>query len=320
MKLYNILNIYLSIQTLILITPIRAQWPIFKLFADKDKYTIVDTTNLNKSTFSYAKLSKFLVHGFGDNSNITKLHEVKNALFERNENMNLFLVDWGQGAAMPDYPKAAQNVVYVGLKIASFILNNKISPSNVHCIGHSLGAHVCGFAGKVMKLKRISGLDPAGPLFGSREPRERLDKDDAELVDVIHTDGWYGIEEAIGHQDYFPNGGKSQPGCGISFDIFNIGFGKRKRSVPELPRILGIDPVEIAGCSHFRVVYFYAESIRRNCDFKSVPCDTYDNFQKNKCKCDATLGCPIMGHDAHLNLHTGKFFLNTNKDKPYCMQ
>jgi len=40
---------------------------------------------------------------------------------------------------MPDYPKAAGNVVYVGLKIASFILNNKISPSNVHCIGHSLG-------------------------------------------------------------------------------------------------------------------------------------------------------------------------------------
>ena len=78
--------------------------------------------------------------------------------------MNLFMVDWGQGAgifflkltfvtkminsfkiilfklkAMPDYPKAAGNVVYVGLKIASFILNNKISPSNVHCIGHSLG-------------------------------------------------------------------------------------------------------------------------------------------------------------------------------------
>jgi hypothetical protein len=37
-----------------------------------------------RSPFSYAKLSKFLVHGFGDNSNITKLHEVKNALFERN--------------------------------------------------------------------------------------------------------------------------------------------------------------------------------------------------------------------------------------------
>ena len=80
-----------------------------------------------RSAFSYAKLSKFLVHGFGDNSNITKLHEVKNALFERNvilitfiilwwsknwifvlckilkENMNLFLVDWGQGAGISRY-------------------------------------------------------------------------------------------------------------------------------------------------------------------------------------------------------------------------
>lgn len=52
------------------------------------------------------------------------------------------MVDWGQGAAMPDYPKAASNVVYSGLKIASFILNSKISPLNVHCIGHSLGSHV----------------------------------------------------------------------------------------------------------------------------------------------------------------------------------
>ena len=119
-----------------------------------------------RSIFSFDKLSTFLVHGFGDNTNITKLHLVKNALFETKvsnanllfffkfllfshyvqnsqENINLFMVDWGQGAALPDYPKAASNVVFTGLKIASFILNSNISPLNVHCIGHSLGQLYC---------------------------------------------------------------------------------------------------------------------------------------------------------------------------------
>ena len=42
-----------------------------------------------------------------------------------------------------------------------------------HCVGHSLGSHTCGFAGKNfaklgLTLSRISALDPAGPLFLKR--------------------------------------------------------------------------------------------------------------------------------------------------------
>lgn len=63
-------------------------------------------------------------------------------------------------------------------------------------IGHSLGSHIAGFVGKGLKSQRgkrpfrISGLDPAGPYFRQFYfiPEERLSEQDADIVDVIHTD------------------------------------------------------------------------------------------------------------------------------------
>ena len=49
MKFDGLAKLILSIQIfLTLISCIKAQWPFFKLFADKDKYTLVDITNLNQ--------------------------------------------------------------------------------------------------------------------------------------------------------------------------------------------------------------------------------------------------------------------------------
>lgn len=103
-----------------------------------------------------------------------------------------------------------------------------VNLNNIHCVGHSLGAHVCGYAGKYLRrmnysnpIQRISGLDPAGPLFVYSRPDDRLDKDDAYFVDVIHTCGRFiglGFKQSIGDIDFFPNGGGWQAGCG--YDIF----------------------------------------------------------------------------------------------------
>ena len=97
-------------------------------------------------------------------------------------------------------------------------------PLITHCAGHSLGSHVCGLAGKLLKASksapmfdRISAMDPAGPLFNNDIPYpynnlhvtsdSRLSKNDAHLVDVIHTDGQprfyghviqYGTLESVG--------------------------------------------------------------------------------------------------------------------------
>lgn len=80
------------------------------------------------------------------------------------------MVDWKEGASMPNYLNAAANTQIVGSKIGLFMLTNKLDPKKVHCIGnirhkylnsnplvivlfvkgHSLGAHVR----KLHKTKR----------------------------------------------------------------------------------------------------------------------------------------------------------------------
>lgn len=63
----------------------------------------------------------------------------------------------------------------------------------------------------------------------------RLDSSDAQLVDVIHSNGesflkgGLGAFEPLGHIDYYPNGGKYQLGCNNVFigaitDIFRECF------------------------------------------------------------------------------------------------
>lgn len=65
-------------------------------------------------------------------------------------------------------------------------------------VGHSLGSHISAHASYLIKakqddksaswyIKRLTGLDPAQPCFFTADPSLKLSKDDAEFVDVIHT-------------------------------------------------------------------------------------------------------------------------------------
>jgi len=62
-------------------------------------------------------------------------------------------------------------------------------------------------------------MDPAGPFYEGSDERVRLNPSDAKFVDVIHSNGkpitsaGAGMFASCGHVDFYPNGGKSQPGC-----------------------------------------------------------------------------------------------------------
>lgn len=112
----------------------------------------------------------------------------------------------------------------IGQYIAKLVKERNFSLKDFHLIGHSLGAHVCGFAGKKVreltgsKVRWITGLDAAGPLFEfpvKLPKNERLSDEDAEIVECLHTDGGvYGCLRPLGTIDFFANGGiPIQPNC-----------------------------------------------------------------------------------------------------------
>jgi phosphatidic acid-selective phospholipase A1 len=86
---------------------------------------------------------------------------------------------------------------------------------NVHLLGHSLGAHISGNAGRYLNgsLGRITGLDPAGPLFPEKAS-DALKPNDALFVDAIHSDQLLGSTIPRAMVDFYPNRGLvRQPGC-----------------------------------------------------------------------------------------------------------
>lgn len=119
------------------------------------------------------------------------------------------------------------NARVVGIMLGIFVTNLcnafKVSENTFHILGHSLGAHIAGYAGKYLdgKLGHITGFDPAGPYFeGIKELEARLWHTDAEFVESIHTDSkaalpnlGFGMSEPCSHVDFYPNGGNKQPGC-----------------------------------------------------------------------------------------------------------
>ncbi|NWI91833.1 LIPH Lipase, partial [Pitta sordida] len=230
------------------------------------------------------------------------------------EDMNIILVDWNHGATTLIYNYASskcKRVAEILKKLIDEMLIEGASLDSMHMIGVSLGAHISGFVGQMFggALGRITGLDPAGPLYRGTPPSERLDPTDAQFVDVIHsdTDG-LGYREALGHIDFYPNGGTDQPGCPLT--IFS--------------------GLEYFKCDHQRSVFLFLSSLTQSCNITAYPCDSYRNYRNGKCtSCQSfwPMPCPILGYYAHewksyLTQHSHQvtsMFFDTGDKEPFCI-
>jgi hypothetical protein len=129
-------------------------------------------------------------------------------------------------------------------------------------------------------------LDPAGPNFETQNATVRVDKTDAKFVDVIHTNGdsilsgSVGMAIAVGHVDFYPNGGKRQPGCPsltniiggfFSNDPSANGNNKKKFKTHVFLRNLHLIGRNVS-CHHNRCHVYFTESINSPCSFLGYPC------------------------------------------------
>ncbi|XP_063825823.1 pancreatic lipase-related protein 2-like [Ostrinia nubilalis] len=197
-----------------------------------------NVNSVHNSNYRNTRGLVVIVHGWNGNANAPVNIMVRDA-FLAVADVNVIVVDWN-ALANQGYSTAAAGVPNVGQHIGNFLvwlINNAGGNfNNVHLVGFSLGAHAVGNAGRQTggRPSRVTGLDPAG--YRWHNNANRLQPNAGRYVEAIHTEGAVlGINDPSGHADFYPNGGRRQPGCGGDIN-----------------------------CSHGRAYQFFASSVRQN--------------------------------------------------------
>lgn len=269
------------------------------------------TADYIPSNFNGNATTIYLVHGFIDSPKFTSwMSQIKDNALQLGD-YNVITVDWALGAFNPIYPQAASQTRTVGAWIA-LVSNYTIrkggsSRSKQYCVGHSLGAHVCGIAGQFGQFGRITALDPAGPSFDDRDVSAGVNPSCAVFVDVIHTNGrplelgGAGTFRPLGHVDFYANGGIDQPGC---FSIIKL-------------EIIQVSDPSIS-CSHIRAQSLFIESVQENpCFLSNYICSDNTDLPDSCEKTDQPV--QSMGFYADKYPARGTFYVETNRISPFCI-
>lgn len=264
---------------------------------------------LNDFRFNRRIPTVLYIHGFTETQSHDSIRSIVSGYELRNRE-NLICLDWSIFSSGISYFQAIRNIETVAIYMANILITmseNGLDISKFHIVGHSLGAQLAGSIGRkiqqisqdAIQVPRISGLDPANPMFTSFETwftTGTLRSSDALFVDIIHTDiGFYGTIHSKGHVNFFPNGGRRyQPGCPIT--------------------ILNKD----ATCSHRRSWIYWAESLRGDSMFIGTKAFNYFIFLTGRFRRFRSKDFAIMGPECS-KFSNGNYYFKTAKMAPFAL-
>ncbi|XP_055594606.1 phospholipase A1 member A-like [Uranotaenia lowii] len=271
---------------------------IFRLFTRSNPtepqfLELGNSGSISGSNFNPANPTRFTIHGWNSNGEDGLNTRTRDELLAIGD-YNMISVDWS-AANSANYLTSRNHVQAAGRGVSLLIaelVNLGASENDMYLIGFSLGAHVAANAGKFTggRINTIFGLDPAGPFFGP-DREDSLHASDAQYVEQIGTNGGVlGINLPLGGASFFPNGGRSQPGCGT----------------------------DLAGsCAHGRAPAFYVESLRSSVPFRSIRCLNHDQILQGNCQ-DQGSSANMGGEPSNFGRGVeGVYFLTTNDQSPF---
>ncbi|KAJ8666851.1 hypothetical protein QAD02_008513 [Eretmocerus hayati] len=297
--------------------------------------------DLQNIDFDVSRPTVVLVHGFMSSGQEKWIKDLKDAFLQLG-NINVIVVDWQRGSNTWNYYSAAISTRIVGEETAKLFAKirdlgraSRSAPKldgwgSLYFVGHSLGSHISAHAAHLIKksqennnakwiVRRIIALDPAQPCFTEADLELKLDRQDAPFIDVIHTNARHilflglGLPDQLGHIDFYPNGGKAQPGCSdidVSFWSFLL---------------LPVNIIQEAICSHGRSHTFLTESIvdsvTGNCTFVGYQWDRSTEHEPSILREKCMKGqCTEMGINSifYYPKSNGTYFVPTRSSYPYC--
>jgi len=300
-------------------------------------------TNVSRIPFQRKHPTYILIHGNNADGSSSWMHKARRTLIEK-KLANVLIVDWG-AVTKTNFPlnmlQVCGSARTVALEVATvlhrLIHHRHLNISETHCVGHSFGAHVCGYIGKNFtgQMATITALDACQPTFEGQPSKVRLAKGDARFVMAIHTDaqptaltGSVGFMAAFADVDIYFNGGIRQPGCIVPSNSSDIDLSDPVKAAKFMAK-------GVMACSHSRAHAYYTEAIsNHNCIFWAHRAEMKNmleslthiltNAQSSKFtalsnKCDNPEDCIplILGMEHYPG--RGTFLVTTSGSSPFCI-
>ncbi|EDW23989.1 GL23623 [Drosophila persimilis] len=250
--------------------------------------------SINNSNFNSGNPTRFVIHGWTQSYTAGMNKAIRNAWLSQGD-YNVIVVDWARARSI-DYATSVMAVAATGKKVANMInfLNSDFGMSldNLYVIGHSLGAHVSGYAGRTPMARSTpsSAWTPHFPSSATTRPTSVSAPPTPGMWSPIQTNGGnLGFLKPIGKGAFYPNGGKTQPGCFL----------------------------DVTGaCSHGRSTTYYAEAVSQD-NFGTIKCGDYQAAVNDQC--GSTYSGVRMGADTNAYMVAGDFYVPVNSNSPYGM-